>query len=47
MSRTDLDHYLLIAGQCRAFKQGHGEEIGSELRELFETGCDELGILAP
>ena len=47
VSRTDLDHYLLIAGQCRAFEQGHGEEIGSELRELFETGCDELGILAP
>lgn len=46
VSRTGLDHYLLIAGQCRAFEQGHGEEIGAELRELFETGCDEIAILA-
>ena len=47
LSWTDLDHYLLIAGQYRAFKQGHGEEIGAELRDLFETGCDELRILVP
>ncbi|HEV8113173.1 MAG TPA: hypothetical protein VGR31_10385 [Planctomycetota bacterium] len=47
ISRTSLDHYLLIAGEYRAFKQGHGAEIGGELRQLFEEGRLELEKLLP